>query len=272
MVAEERFEYSWVEGRVVEERVSRPLGISQWRFDRSTRNLVATIEGTDRSFLLIEGPAAKRGRIVDCVRLYKRVFTDDSTVDFSKELPAAVQDDLRAKLNEATSSIMKQWDSFAEETDMTGHLKGELAKVKVERDGWRVAIRTYTYKRYPKENKVGADLGIIFDILHLNRRVIKATWYQAKIADPQVIRLDEIEDLSEQVRKMQEHTKEAYSLLYSPRKIIVTQGLDLDSAQSFSENILDGVNCTRGDRNPELIADTVDTKFVVRLFISGPLA
>lgn len=207
---------------------------------------------------------------MDCVRLYKRVFTDESIVDVSRGIPAAVQDELRAKLNEAISLTLEQWDSFAEEPDITGHLKGELAKIKVERDGWRVVIKSYTYKRRPKENEVGADLGVIFDILHRGQRVVKAIWYQAKIADPQTAQLDEIEDLAEQVAKMQEYTKEAYSLLYSPREIVAALGLDLGGAQPLSENILDGVKCMRGDRSPELIADTVDTKFVVRLFVSGP--
>src|SRR5688572_25893673 len=93
MAAEERIEYHWIENRVVETHIFRPPGTILWRFNTSDDSLVATIEPIDRSFYLREGPAASPERIVDCVRLYKRVLVDDSIPDFSGQMPEAVRNE-----------------------------------------------------------------------------------------------------------------------------------------------------------------------------------
>ena len=267
MAAQERREFHWVENRIVESIVDRPERTDQWRFDKHTRTLVATIEEHDRSFYLREGPAALPERIVDSIRLYKGVLTDDSISDYSGAMPESIRSELRSKLNEVTNSILPQWSSFAEEPDISGYIKGKLDGILVERDGWRVRVKAWTYKRRPKERDMGADLGIVFDVTYKGQRLIKASWYQAKI--DKGLPLNEVEDLSEQVRKMQDYTREAYTLLYSADEIIAVRGMDRNDSSSLSENLVEGVICRRGDRNPLVVANTVDIKHVVTFFVSA---
>lgn len=272
MAAQERREYHWIGNRVVERIISRPRGTVSWHFDKYEPTLVATIEEQDRSFYLREGRASTPERIVDAVRLYKGVLVDDSIPDFSGRMPGEVQEELRRRVNGAIISVTSQWGSFAEETDMTGHLKGELIKIDFERLGWSVAVKSWTYKRYPKEDKTGADLGIIFDIKLGEDRLIKAIWYQAKIVRGIPSSLDNVPDLADQVAKMGKFTKEHYTLLYSPDGMVTTRGMDVSSFQPLADNLVDGAICVRGDRNPRVVADTVDVKRVVTFFISGPNA
>lgn len=235
-----------------------------------TRTLIATIEELDRSFYLREGPAESPERIADSVRLYKGVLVDDSIPDFSGRIPESAREELRAKLNETIASIHPQFNTFAEETDITGFLKGELSKIVVERDGWRIAVKGWTYNRNPKEKRTGADMGVIFDVLYGGERLIKVMWYQAKIVRGIPASLDNIQDLAEQITKMQQFTKEAYTLLYTPDVVVTTRGLDAANFEPLSDNLVEGAICERGDRDPKVIANTIDRQFVVEFFITGP--
>lgn len=58
---------------------------------------------------------------------------------------------------------------------------------------------------------MGADLGIVFDVTYKGQRLIKASWYQAKI--DKGLPLDEVEDLGEQVGKCK-GTRERLTLCY----------------------------------------------------------
>ncbi|HLG13014.1 MAG TPA: hypothetical protein VJH03_00600 [Blastocatellia bacterium] len=215
MAAEERIEYHWIENRLVQRRLTRPVGTKAWRFNRKTSTLVATVEPRNRSFFLLEGGAATPERLVDSVRSYKRVLVDDSTLDYTGSMPIAIREEFRAGLNNVISSALKQWDTFADEPDITGYFKGKLHGIVVERDGWRISMRAWTYDRNPKEKLLGLDLGIIFDVVYLGKRLIKAIWYQAKIAEEEPISLNTVPDLSEQVVRMRHHTKESYILIYT---------------------------------------------------------
>jgi|ERR1043165_158494 hypothetical protein len=268
MAAQERTEYHWIENRIVETHAFRPRGTKQWRYGKA-KTLIATIEGVDRSFYLRDGPMATPERIVDCVRLYKGVFVDVATEDFARRIPVTVRNELRTKLNERIHTITEQWNTFAEEPDITGHLKGELPKVTVDRDGWRITINAWTYKRNPKEKEIGADFGVIFDVVYEGHRLVKAAWYQGKIVRVVDGPLEDIPDLADQVEKMSQHSSEVYSLLYSSVQIVAFRGMDLGDMQSFTENLIDGCICARGDRNPAFVAKTVDTTQTLTFFITG---
>lgn len=270
MVAQQRFEYHWIENRVVQRIVYRPEWVSQWRFNIRRRTLVAVIEESDRSFTVHHGPETSPERIVDCVRLYENVLADESIPDFSGRMPESVREELRTKLNEAITSVQRQLRSFAEETDITGHLKGKLNGIIVERDRWRIAVKSWTYKRNPKEHIIGADMGVIFDVLYGGKRLIKAMWYQAKIDKEGSASLDNVQDLAEQVEKMKRYTDEAYTLLYTPDVIITTRGMDEQDYKPLSDNLVEGAICERGDRDPKVISNTADIKQVLEFYITGP--
>ena len=270
MAAQQRIEYHWIENRIVTRTITRPPHTIAWRFDTDTRTVIATIEAQDRSFYLREGSASTPERIVDCVRHFKGVLVDESTEDFSVRMPAAVREELRAKLDEAIKSVQPQWGTFAEETDITGFLKGRLNGIAVEGDGWRVSVKSWTYRRNPKENTIGADLGVIFDVLSSGGRLIKAIWYQAKIVRGITTSLVNVPDLADQVDKMKRYTDESYVLLYTPDVIVTTPSLTSREFNSLTDNLVDGAICVKGDRNPIVIANTVDIKHVVEIYITAP--
>ena len=266
MFANERTEYHWIEGRVVPRIVIRPPWIQKWRFDLWESSLIATIEDRDRSFELREGPAYSPELEVDAIRMHRGVHVGHTTQDFSNLMPADTREELQRRLEQAVVPIIEQWASFAEETDITGLLKGELTKIRIDRAGWRIHVNGWTYKRYPKENEIGADLGVIFDVIHEGRRLIKAVWYQAKI--DKGVPMDKIPDLTRQIEDMNVYTKEAYSLLYGKDRVVAMRGLDISDMKPLSENLTEGAICIRGDRNPLVVANTVDCKHVVTFFIS----
>src|SRR5689334_10895925 len=132
MVAQERIEYHWIENRVVPRVLVRPAHVKQWRFNRAERTLIATIEEHERGLFLEKGPAHSSTREVDAIRLHRGLLADVSIPDYSASMPMIVRDDFKTKLNEALAPLHRQWLSFAEETDMTGHLKAELQKIQVD--------------------------------------------------------------------------------------------------------------------------------------------
>jgi len=270
MAAKKRIEYHWIENRIVSLPLSRPKNVSAWRFNRRESTLIATIEPRGRSFYLRNGPAATDERIIDCIRDFKGFLIDHKIEDFSKSIPKEILDQLSVKLNDAVSSTLDQWNSFAEETDVTGYLKGRLSQITIKIKDWIVSTRGWTYKRYPKEDIIGADLGIIFDIKAYDHRVVKAVWFQAKILESSPKSLSHLPNLKNQIEKMKVYTDEAYTLIYTKEKIDVCRGMDFGDLHPFSKNLLEGVSCFRGDRNPVFIANTVDVKQVVTFFLTGP--
>jgi len=54
------------------------------------------------------------------------VLADDAILDYAGSMPQDMIKEFRARLNGVVSSILKQWDTFAEETDVTGYLKGRF--------------------------------------------------------------------------------------------------------------------------------------------------
>ena len=273
MAAKERYEYYWIENRLISERLTRPDHTTAWRIDRETSTLVATIETRGRSFEVFTGPAATDERLAQCVCLYKGVYEDNSLLDYSATMPINVREIFRMRLNEAVSSVLKQWTGLAEETDLTGYLKGKLEEIEIEQDGWRIRIRSWTYNRNPKEARLGSDLGVIFDVLYPSgQRLIKAIWYQAKIIDEQAGKSNSLADLAEQIAKMRTFTKESYILYYTKKGMLTANEISDDNWEPFSDNIVDGAICRRGDRDHKVIALTADIKDCLTCFITWPKA
>lgn len=76
MLPQERTEYHWIENRVVPRFLKRPALVKQWRFNRSEKTLIATIEEHERSVYLEKGPAHSPAREVDVGRLHRGLLVD----------------------------------------------------------------------------------------------------------------------------------------------------------------------------------------------------
>jgi len=69
---------------------------------------------------------------------------------------------------------------------------------------------------------------------------------------------------------MRLHTSESYILIYSRDGLFTAREVSDNSRQPFSDNLVDGVVCKRGDRTPAVVAHTVDIKHVLTCFVTGP--
>lgn len=124
MVARERFEYHLIDGRVVQRRLDRPPGKMLWRYNLNDPTLIVVIEPSGSSFSVHRGPAATNPLIVETVGRYMGLYADPKLPDLGPEVPVELAKDLSAHVAEALQQVLAQYGSFAEETDITGFLKG----------------------------------------------------------------------------------------------------------------------------------------------------
>jgi len=100
------------------------------------------------------------------------------------------------------------------------------------------------------------------------RRVMKASWIQAKRTEQMPNRLEDLQDVSDQVGEMQRRTKEAYLVVYTPEGIRVFRGTDLNEELTFDHLIVEMLRCPAGDRDRNLIIDTLDKRFLLRAVVT----
>ena len=267
MRARERFEYHLIEGRMVQRRLPRPQGKKLWRYSLDVPTLIAVVEPSGRSFSVHPGPAASTSLIVEAVSRYMGLYADPRLPDLGPEVPVELAKDLSLHVAVVLQQALAQYDSFAEETDFTGFLKGALRREGFSHDGWNAEIKTWTYKRRPKERDLGVDIGLIVDVIHRDLRTLKALWFQAKLADSLPEDIFVLPDLAEQVSKMQRYTRESYALIYTPEKVLAFRGDQPREALPLDLLVYDGVLCRRGDRDPTVIALTGDSRLVVEMQI-----
>jgi hypothetical protein len=97
--------------------------------------------------------------------------------------------------------------------------------------------------------------------------VTKALWLQAKrTADlPPMDEILDLPDLRNQMKVMDNLTPEGYGVIYTPSKVVVTDG---SNQWSFGEWLTGAVQCERGDRNPTVIVNTLDRDYILEMTVS----
>lgn len=269
MSANERFEYHLIAGRVVERKIVRPRGTKRWQYQLHSPSLIAVIQADGTSFSLRRGPAATDDLVVDAVRYYQGLVADPNIPDLGPEVPAELAKNLSTHVADAVRRVTSQYGTFAEETDITGYLKGLIQKGGFKYEDWEAEIKAWTYSRRPKERDLGVDIGLIVDLMRRNLRVLKAMWFQAKKADRLPDDILDLPDLRGQIRQMQEYTFESYALVYTPREIYAFRGNEPRESLAVDSVVYDGLLCRRGDRNPRVVALTGDSKLVVEMLVTG---
>lgn len=269
MVARERYEYHLAAGQVVQHKVDRPPGKKVWRFRPDSPTLIAVIEPSVDSFSVHPGPAATNELIVEAVGRFLGLYADPRLPDLGSEVPVELAKDLGAHVSGAIHQATSQYRSFAEETDLTGFLKGIIQKSGFSHGDWRAEVKAWTYSRRPKERDLGVDIGLIVDVLYRDLRTLKAMWFQAKKSDRLPRDIFELPDLRTQVSQMHAHTSEAYALIYTPEEMFAFRGDRPQEPLSVESVVYDGVLCRRGDRTPRVIALTGDSKVVVEMLITA---
>lgn len=269
MITNERYEYHHIAGRVVERKVARPVKTKRWNYSLKCPTLIAVIEPFSESFSVRYGPAATNGLIVDAVRYFQGLLVDPNIPDIGPQVPTELARHLSIYVADSIRKVTSQYRSFAEETDITGFLKGLLQKDGFKHDGWEAEIKTWTYSRRPKERDLGVDIGLVIDLLRGDLRIIKAMWFQAKRTDSLPGNIFELPDLAGQVNSMQQHTSESYALIYTPLEIYAFRGDEPQKSLAFESVVYDGLLCRRGDRTPRVIALTGDSKLVIEMLVTG---
>jgi hypothetical protein len=268
MISNSRKEYHWIENRTIEKIVCRPENAKRWPFDVKNPTLVAVIEPRDNSFELRYGPARTDSRVVDAVRHYQGLYTDEKIADFGKDLTTSFIERTARRIKGIINEYTNQYNSFANEEDITGFIKGQLGNFEFEDDNTRVLIKTWTYARNPKERKLGLDIGVIFDILRGNQRVVKAIWIQAKRSEAQPEDILELPDLKGQLKDMQCYTNEAYALVYTPVGAEMYRADAPKMSIPVEDVMSESLNCKRGDRTPVVVALTGDSKLLIDVLVT----
>ena len=153
MASQTRQEYHWIEGRVVERRITRPSGTKRWAFDLTEDTLVAVIEPKHTSFELRRGPAAKDDRVIDAVRAYEGVFADTTITDFGPKVPKNLARRAAETTDHLIHDYVRQYKTFGQEEDISAAVKSNIYDRTFEEGGWRIAIRSWTYSRQRKEDE-----------------------------------------------------------------------------------------------------------------------
>jgi hypothetical protein len=262
-----RKEYHWIDGRVVPLVVERPKGLGPWPgYDARCSTLVVAIEDQHGIFVTASpGPESSDSRLKDAVALHFGIEGLEQSPDIGTNVPEAVLNAIGAEVSEAVHRVTLLYQRHADEQATTGDLVGNL-NFEREIQGWRVRVVGQGFSPQTKEPRVGADGGILVDLMDgEGHRIIKASWFQAKRTHHLPDNLDEIPDFREQVGKMEQRTAECYGVIYGPGGIRVFPRGRRDEETTLDQVITSMMRCERGDRRIQIVSETLDRSFLLEL-------
>jgi hypothetical protein len=188
-------------------------------------------------------------------------------IEIGQRVPQELLEELASLLRAAARKVTEQFRTLGNEERTTGALFSDL-NVRREVSGWVLNITNHNYSGEIKEPIIGADAGIIVDITDaMGLRATKAGWFQAKRVVEVPKRIAAIHDLESQMDKMLKRTRDGYALLYTPRGVRVFQG-DSYAEIKFDTLVLEMVRCSKGDRDPEVLIDTFDSRFLLEVLLA----
>jgi hypothetical protein len=229
---------------------------------------ILSLEQTREGVRVAPGPEYTKQREVDAMLLEYSVptFTKE---DLGQHVPENVRrmfrEVLRRKIQRALLRVRRDWDQHASEQSVVGALITRLGFA-FEFGGWRVSLRPQEFSSQVKEPLVGADVGWRIEIRSQDGATTKAMWMQAKrteLVDPDPFTL---KDFAEQFAKMERRTEAAYGLILSRYDVAV---VNRTSKSTLDNALFEAVGCHRGDRSRSVIAETLNSKYVVDIEIDG---
>jgi hypothetical protein len=223
--------------------------------------------------VLEKGPAWTAERALEALRIEHGLPPTKMVDQISVPIPAEVIAQLNTRIERAKSRLRSRFMRGASEERLTDQLFTALEGT-FEVDGWRVDMRVYDYSSVAKENVIGADVGVVVDIISTQdnremplQRVVKGLWFQSKIAVAEKYSVEQLPRLSEQLDLMREFTSEGYAAIYTPEGVDVYDpkiGRTIDL-----EDVLDDAfRCTRGDRRPSMLVNSMDSRLVFEALLT----
>lgn len=266
----ERFEYYWLNGRVVE-RINRRRSASV-KFPGlyyPKDYLIATIRRMQSSNIVVWGPQDAPERTAEAMLRYSRYFCDPESTDIGTEIPRSLLQTVVEHVSDATERVTKQWESTGNEEGQSGYFAGAINEVEKFQDGeWEATIRLQVFSPQIKEPLVGADMGIIVDLRNGAQRVVKATLVQAKRTEGLPASLIKLPDLRDQLEKMHETTDESYGLIFSNKGTFFVHDINPRKNISVRRFFEDKFVCRRGDRRHQTVAQAYDRSAVIDVTVA----
>lgn len=267
-----RTEYYWENGRINSQFVRRSSKYRPWPIHSRTAFLIAGIEDLGQGELKIDrGDAWRPFRGICSVLRFTRHSTNPRTPEIGSSVPENAVMAAATRSNEIMSKIGRQFRTIGIEEGMSGVLSADINETSTFQVGdWEVIVFAQTFSPEIKENVTGTDVGLIVDVRHQGKHVSKGAWMQAKVANRRGVRMKSLQDMEEQLEDIKAHTKEAYGLVFT------SDGGEVFHADSPTDRmplgaLIEGmVRCTRGDRSPRLLANTVDMSMLIELIFMGP--
>jgi hypothetical protein len=256
----ERYEYYWLNGRLVE-FVNRKRGQrGRWPHSRyHAEQLVLTVQRVGKRNAFTLGPQETPDRAAEAILRYSRYFSDTRTPDIGSIVPRELREEVSRELADIARRVARQFEGSGNEEGQSGMLSGLANEVGTRRVGeWEVTIRTQVFSPQTKEPRVGADMGIIVDIRQGANRVVKAALIQAKRAEEPVDSPMGLPDIERQMRRMRHTTKESYVLVYSDEETFVVTPDQPDYRIHIEGFFSDIIECRRGDRAHRAVAQAYD--------------
>jgi hypothetical protein len=191
-----------------------------------------------------------------------------SGTDLGTQLPDHLVQRIARKADDATRDIVRNFISLTAEERKTGVLTNALNEYEVKSgDGLEAHVFVTGFSQQTKEKFTGADIGIIIDIRRGRRATLKAIWIQAKRDAKKVNDPLTLKDLISQLHQMQKYTKESYGVVYTPDEVYAFPGNNPQQRLSVSQIVKDVLKCVRGDRSPTVIANTLESNYVIEVVV-----
>jgi hypothetical protein len=258
--------YHWIDGKLVRETFFRPDGVKRWPKPRKRPStLVAIIEPTKRGISVDEGVAGTPDRLARAICDYFGYDAEllEKTPDIGPLLPPQLSARAAESITELITDLTQKFKALGGEETSTGAVISKLEGYTDREDGWSIALKVQKFGPNPKENRIGADFGLIIDIRRDGVRIVKAMLVQAKWAEELPDDITTFDKLEDQLSDMRQQTAESYALIYTAKGVFVYKSDDTEYRFGLVDLFKEGLVCRRGDRSPHVIAQALDRDYVI---------
>lgn len=265
MSATRRTEYHVINGRLLPEIHKRPRGRGPWPGAKARgATLVIAIEKTPGRINVTEGRACNPELLQEALSCFFNLDGLWQQADFV-QIPDEVVNLASGVTVEAVMSVVRKHDQLAKEECSTGHLFGSLY-CDERLNGWAVKVSYQSFSSQTKEPLTGADCALLVDLKDdQGRRIVKVAWFQAKWVEGNPKDVLNNSKLKGQLKDMAEYTSENYAIVYSPSQVEVFRHGKRSSTATLDSVVVLMLKCKAGDRNREVILDSLDREYLVRV-------